>query len=232
METKTKKITKKVQDFNNILLNTGWNNVDFNNCSKNTSIYDLNLTSYQLKFTDQLYNMIPEWKNSIGRTQHPTHDFTIDIHTLCVISYITADTEFIKINRNERLMLIYSALMHDMEKLENTVDPQHPKKSADKASIILYRLGFDDIFVSSVYFLIKNHQILGLLMSEKIDVQSLDLYEFRNCEQLISLLEILAIADIKSVKKNEGFYNSSYRDKIKIVKEKLLKQLNDINNLS
>jgi len=225
METKIKKLSKDVQDFNNILLNTGWNNIDFSNCSKNTSIYDLNLTLYQSKLTAQLYNLIPEWKNTIGRIQHPTHDFTIDIHTLCVMRYITADTEFIKTNRNERLMLIYSGLMHDMEKLENTIDPQHPQKSADKASIILHRLGFDDLFVLSVYFLIKNHQILGLLMSEKIDVQSLDLYEFKNNEQLINLLKILAMADIKSVKKNEGFYNSSYRDKIKIVKEKLLKQI-------
>lgn len=195
----TKQISNKVKKLNNLLLD------EFSTENDMQCI---------------IVENIPEWNRLINCKQHNIHDFTLDVHTFQVIRRIRESTCYRLLVDVDKLIVLYAGLLHDIDKAENAVDPQHPQRGAELSSEILYRLGFSEEFISSVYILIKYHQVLGLIASGKITFSSEELAKIYHNSTLIELQSILAIADIKSVKKNEAFYNENVHGQIhKVVNE-------------
>lgn len=174
---------------------------------------------------------IPEWKRLINCKQHNIHDFTLDVHTLLVLKNIKLHKDYEQLSEKDKLILVYSALLHDIEKNENQVDPQHPLKGAEKAGIILYRLGFDEDFINSVYLLVKYHQILGLIISRKINLSDDELYNMFKKDIIIDLQVILSAADIKSVKRDGAFYSNGLDEKFDELKKKIKNIIAEKNKL-
>lgn len=173
---------------------------------------------------------IPEWERLLGLEQHDIHDYTLDVHTLLVLEKVREFEKFRNLKEENRLILLYAGLLHDIEKKEKEVDPSHPERGAVKSSQILYRLGFSEGFINSVYSLIKNHQLLGLIASDRMAFVPEDLASIYGDSLLLELQAMLSIADIKSVKKNEAFFNENMNKKIWEITEKTRLLMQNKNN--
>ncbi len=173
----------------------------------NDALLDLKIR--ESDFVEIITENIPEWQRLMGSKQHDIHDYTLDVHTLLVFKKIRESQNFLNLNEYEQLILLYAAILHDIEKQEHQIDPSHPERGAVKSSAILYRLGFSEDFINRVYILIKYHQVLGLMASGRICILPEKLASIYNDASLIELQKILAIADIKSVKKDESFFNEN-----------------------
>jgi len=190
----------------------------------NDALLDLNIRESDL--VSIVTENIPEWKRLINSKQHNIHDYTLDVHTLLVLKKVKESQGFAELNEDNRLVLSYAAILHDIEKAENQIDPSHPERGAVKASDILYRLGFSEDFINRVYRLIKYHQVLGLMASGRICILPEKLASIYCDASLIELQKILAVADIKSVKKDESFFNENMNVRIQELVNEVKKLLN------
>lgn len=213
-------LARSVKELDDMLLEVEWDHTDFEEIPVKSGIADIKFSKEQLALIDKITDIIPDWKRVLNCRQHATHDFCLDLHTLLVIKKIKENQKYKDLNKINKLKILYSALLHDIEKNENEVDPLHPAKSAEKASEVLYKLGFSDEFINDVYILIRNHPILGLTAGQRIPMNCPKLADEIKNAQNLELLEIMSIADIKSVKKNEAFFKPEINLKIdEIVKQ-------------
>jgi len=120
--------------------------------------------------------------------------------------------------------------LHDIEKNENELDPEHPVKGAGKSGAILYRLGFEEEFINNVYLLIKSHQVFGFLISGKVTLTDDELYNLFKKPIIADLQTILSTADIKSVKKDGTFYKEGWDENFDVLKEKIKKIVSEKEN--
>jgi UTP:GlnB (protein PII) uridylyltransferase len=213
-----------IHKFNSLLLNTDWNEVDFDNLEFSSGI---NLTCNILgkdhkEFLALLFEIIPEWKEIIGRKQHQTHFYTLDIHILTVLKKIKQQSEFEKLDEYSKLTILWGGLLHDIEKIENIIDPLHPAKGAERSEVILKKLGLGDDFVNKVCTLVRYHPVVGFIAIDRLEFNILDLMnKFGNIE-MAKLFVIFARADIKSVKANEAFYNENINNNIDKIYHEIL----------
>lgn len=216
-------LSEEVRQLNEMLLSVSWKETNLDDCSFENGIEKNcpKLSEQQNELIKNIVKCIPEWKRLIGCKQHKIHDYCLDFHTIAVLKNVQKHEDFDKLQKYDKLILIYSALLHDIEKNENEVDPEHPIKGAKKSSSILYNMGFDENFINNVYLLIKYHQILGLMVSEKINLSNNEIIEMFKTPMIVDLQIILSIADIKSVKKDGSFYEDGLNEKLRKLKEKI-----------
>lgn len=226
-------LSEEIIELNKMLLSVNWKETDLDACAfKNCD--EINcpaLSEQQNKLIQKILKYIPEWKRLIGCKQHSIHDYCLDFHTIAVLKNIQKHEDFENLKKYDKLILIYAALLHDIEKNENEVDPEHPIKGAKKSSSILYRLGFSEDFINCVYLLIKYHQILGLMACEKINLTNNEIIDIFKKPILLDLQVIHSIADIKSVKKDGSFYKDGMDEKFEKLKEKIKNLLISYNKL-
>ena len=216
-------LSEELRQLNELLLSVSWKETNLDDCSFENGI-EINcpkLSEQQNELINNIVKCIPEWKRLIGCKQHKIHDYCLDFHTIAVLKNVQKHEDFDKLQKYDKLILIYSALLHDIEKNENEVDPEHPIKGAKKSSSILYNMGFDENFINNVYLLIKYHQILGLMVSGKINLTNDEIIEMFKTPMIVDLQIILSIADIKSVKKDGSFYEDGLNEKLRKLKEKI-----------
>jgi len=205
-------LSLEIDRFNEKLLFVSWKEVNF----------DSSLFSEEQKdLIKNIIKYIPEWKRLVGCKQHNIHDYCLDIHTLSVLKIVQNSEEYSRLERHEKLILLYAALLHDIEKPENKVDHEHPLKGAEKSCSILYRLGFDENFISNVYILIRFHQIMGLLAADRIKLTGDELVKMFKKPLIVDLQAILSAADIKSVKKDGSFYEDHFDEKFILLKKEI-----------
>jgi len=206
--------------FNNKLLNTDWSSLNFDGMYSLNELYpDMNAS--QVELINGLVRLIPEWKRLIDCRQHKTHDYCLGLHTFLVMKKVKENARFQGFCDFDKLVLLYTALLHDIAKPEDKVDYEHPCKGSDIALCALGRLGFDRDFISEVCTLIKNHQVLGFLAIGRITPDEIDKNLFNKRVELVDFLEILTEADIKAVKRNEFFYNNEIEQKIRKFSSKM-----------
>lgn len=225
--------SEKTRKLNELLLENNWKNVNFDDDIFQDGILldEKFLNPEQIELLNEIIQNIPEWKRLLSCKQHNFHDYCLDIHTLSVVKKLFEFENFNKIDKYNKLILLYSALLHDIEKNENEIDPEHPAKGAKTSSSILFRLGFSEDFISKVYLLIKSHQVLGFLASKKISLTNEELTDFfKNCE-LLELQLMLSVADIKSVKKYELFFDKQMNEKFEEIINNIKKILNCNNSV-
>jgi len=205
-------ISGKIENLNKKLLSENWVTGDFN-----TGMF----SQEQKSLLEDIILHIPEWKRTIGLKQHSFHDYSLDIHILLVLKNLHNSAEYQNLNIDKKLILIYSALLHDIEKNENEVDQMHPVKGAEKSCTILYRLGFEEEFINTVYALIRFHQVLGLIVSERIKFSDDELLKMFKNPDIVDMQAILSAADIKSVKKDGVFYIDDFDEKFAKIKDRI-----------
>lgn len=115
------------------------------------------------ELAQELNNIVkafPEFLTTIGRKQHGTHDFTIDIHTLKVLQGVITNSRFQKLPEADRKLLQIATLMHDLTKAEGLKDKLHPQYAAYDTYYILEKMNLTEAEKLKVYQLIKNHDWL------------------------------------------------------------------------
>ena len=166
-----------------------------------------------------LIGAFPEFINIIGKKQHRTHKYSVDMHTLKVLRYTLLDEDYKKLNEKEKMCIKLTVLFHDFGKDEGQVDEGHPQKSAEIAADILSELNFNNENKSYIDKMIKNHHWFKRAnTTESIETLKEIADKFRDGNDLI-IAKIIAEADVKSV--NEIFAQKVGVDKLPLLVEKL-----------
>ncbi len=159
---------------------------------------------------NNLLEIFGELRSIIGRKQHETHAFNLDIHTLKVLQNVCSNPKFDTLNSSDKKILEISALLHDITKIEGQRDMTHPFESAFDAYYIIQKLNLPQSDQSKVYELIRTHNWLQRLNDSKgkgmFDNIAQDIaYDSRHTNTF-ELAKILCEADLKSVKKDDSYF--------------------------
>lgn len=146
----------------------------------------------------------PEFLTTVGKEQHGTHDFSLDVHTLKVLQEVFKNPEYERLPETSKKHIQIAALMHDITKAEGRADAEHPKNSGFDTYYLLDKLDYSEKDKLKVYHIIKNHDWLAKYDFSK---ESAKKFAFNLRENnAFKLCSILTEADLKGVQKNDRFY--------------------------
>jgi len=173
---------------------------------------------------NNILEMLPEFRTTIGKEQHGTHDFTVDVHTLKVLQGVMSDERFSQLSEKDKKLLSTATILHDLTKTERCIDKTHPQYSAYDAYHILKKTGMSEADKTKVYQLIKNHEWLakynGMVKTgthtyrektpQEKDKAAKDIaFELKDGNNF-ELENILTKADLKAVKETDYFYDKYF----------------------
>lgn len=183
---------------------------------------------------NNIFHAMPELFMTVGRTQHKTHKFTLDGHLLKTVQGIINNTDYQSnlLTEKDRQNLKLAAIIHDISKKEDTIDPFHPMDSARLAYQILKRLAMPNNDIEQICGLIRNHEWVKNLeesKGEKDKQTRLEntAIEFRRPKDLL-MAKILATSDLEAIG-NEHF-SDRMKDNDKAYINDLKELINQIHN--
>ncbi len=158
-----------------------------------------------------LFNAITELYTTVGKKQNRAHDFTLDIHTLCVLQNVMNDPDYETLSKEDKRTLQITALLHDITKKEGINDEAHAETGAAAASLILERLNFSNKKRKDVSKLIEEHEWLKNYNSpnkneDEKTQYARNLSKRLNSSNLAKMEAILTKADMLAVKKEGAFF--------------------------
>ena len=155
----------------------------------------------------------PELITEIGKKQHITHDYTLDIHTLRVLQGVINNPKYNNLPDNDKLALKIAALLHDITKQENLIDATHPSESAFDAYYLLQKLNLAEDEKLKIYQIIKDHDWLQRYNSQPYMRKEIaqDIAFDLRMGNSFEMASMLTEADMKAVKRNGKFFEG-YRD--------------------
>lgn len=166
---------------------------------------------------------LPEFLLLIGKAQHRTHSYSVDIHTLKVLQEVFKDTRYSSLNENDKKALQITVLLHDLTKKEFEIDKTHPSCAAKDTKNILQRFDIQDSIKEQACLLIKNHDWLERY-NKKITSTNELAHVLKDGNNF--LMEcIIATADLKAVQRDGIFY-----EKFKNILQQGEKQITAIIN--
>ena len=195
---------------------------------------------------NKIFKNFPELLMTVGKKQHATHDYTVDIHTLQVFQYIVQNPRIKELSEKEKRLFELAVLFHDLTKEEGTIDKTHPVCSAVSAYHILCRTGLTEDDKIFIYELIKNHHWLEkygrALKSVLANAETDNTCEKAAFDRVVDNLSsdlsggnvflielIFTEADLKSVKSNDVFYNK-FKEELESGKSHISEKIRNINS--
>ena len=159
---------------------------------------------------NKIIKAMPEFINTIGKTQHGTQKYSLDIHQLLVLANSISNPDYKKLGQKEKQIIKLSALMHDISKREKTVDDGHQNSSAVYAQNIVSKYLKNPEIKDRVYDFIKNHHWLAEYNTSfnKEEKAQQIAFRFRRPNDF-EAAKIFAKADLMAV--SDDFYDS-YKD--------------------
>lgn len=167
----------------------------------------------------------PEFLTTIGKIQHGTHDFTLDVHCLKVLQSVMQNPDFYKLQDLHRKHIQLIALLHDLTKAEGRPDSCHPGNSAFDVYYLLNKLGLKEKDKLKIYHVIKNHSWLAEYGFGKSEAQHMA-FNMREGNSF-KMLTMLTEADLKGVKKHDQFY-LKHAKKLEKAKKEIYPYLYDL----
>jgi len=155
------------------------------------------------KLLNSIIAFFPEFISVIGKKQHATHNYTVDVHTLKVLQECVNNPEYQNLSAKEQAILSIAVLLHDLGKSEGIVDEGHYKYSAILAKNIFEKLKINDEMKERIYNLIENHHWLGNLQKGYATPDEVASAFRFPCDY--KLAKIFAKADLKGV--SDDFYS-------------------------
>ncbi len=162
------------------------------------------------KDINKILNGLPELRTTIKKAQHGTHAFTLDIHTFKVLQQVCSNPKFQYLSEEDKKTLEIASLLHDITKQEGVINYMHPVESSFDAYYIIQKLNLPKDQQLKIYELIKTHNWLQQLNNaEKDMVENIaqDIAFDTRHTNTFELAKILCEADMKSVKKDDSFFN-------------------------
>ncbi len=173
---------------------------------------------------NKIIKAAPEFINTIGKVQHGTQKYTLDIHELLVLANSINNPDYENLNGTDKAMLKTACIFHDTAKRENVVDKGHQGPSALWARGIIKKFYNNPEAIDRIYELIANHHWL----EEYSNAGNKDLaakeiaFKFRRPNDF-DIAKIMARSDLMAV--SDDFYNmlkgALDEDKIKPVENNL-----------
>ena len=168
-------------------------------------IYENETTIADPKFKENLDALIkgfPEFTSIIGKVQHGTHAYTVDIHTLKVLQTCIEDPHYAKLSDQDKFVLKFAVLMHDFGKKERTIDQGHQHLSSDYAYGILSKYNLPDSVKYRIMEIVDNHHWFEAYCTGKLNAEQV-MATFRDPANF-DIAKIFARADFMGV--NENFH--------------------------
>lgn len=215
--------------------------VNLNNGKKLTSIDDENtrkvveqLRPFVIKYSEnnkifvsnspqiteslnEIVKYLPEFRTAIGKIQHSTHNFDVAKHSLKVLQKIVQNPDYDTLNDSDKKIMLLAALLHDIAKAEGTRDSLHYVNSSFDSYYITKKFNLTRDEELKLYALINNHEWLGYVNkkdiseNETIKRQQSAAFDLQY-DNLFDMEKIFTLADLKSVKNNNGFYEKFKSD--------------------
>ena len=155
----------------------------------------------QKEILDAILQEIPEFTAIIGKKQHHTHQYSVDVHTLKNLSSNLSNIRAKGLNEDSQTVLKYSTILHDLGKcfIEDYVpDRGHAALSTEIAKPILERLNLKPEIKERVLKQIQNHHWFERYNKGEMSAKEvIDL--FGGNKQDITIAEIMAKSDLANV---------------------------------
>ena len=174
---------------------------------------------------------LPSFISTIGKTQHSTHEYSVDIHTLKVLQNALNNPLYNELSDEGKIVLKLSALLHDTGKNGNVRDEGHAIKSAKYAEAILNKFNIKEDVKSRIIDIIENHHWFGDYNTGRISEKRVAAW-CRLPEDFI-IYQILAKADLENVNKSFNLevtntaskreFDKYYSDKIDLINKSVKK---------
>lgn len=156
---------------------------------------------------DGICKTFPEFMFTIGAKQHKTHTKHLAEHMLMAMQENMKNPLYKTLNPSDRRVLGISTLLHDLNKIERTVDPIHPLTSSQSVNAIVQRMeGLTTTDKNRIINFVENHHWLMKikdLESVNPEVVSDLAFKFRHGNDF-QMAKIFAESDLKAV--NSGFF--------------------------
>lgn len=174
--------------------------------SQENDVYVANNPNLSKELTD-IVKAFPEFLTTVGKPQHITHDYTLDVHLLKVLQEVFKNPQYQTLSSGSKKQLQISALLHDLTKTAGQVDRYHPDNSAFDIYYLLDKFKMHEKHKLKIYQIIKNHAWLARYnKANSHNYVAKDLaYELRQGDAF-KMISILAEADLKGIQKNNAFY--------------------------
>lgn len=170
------------------------------------------------KLLNNVLEVLPEMRTTIGKKQHKTQKFDIMQHSLKVMQKISQDPGFKKLNDSDKKLMIIASLLHDITKIEGGVDNTHAMNSSFDAFYLGKKLGLTKDESTKLYTLIKHHEWLEFVNTArdkegKINIDQLTqrmqsvAYDLQQ-DNLFDMAMVFTHADLRAVKLDDSFHDA------------------------
>ncbi len=149
---------------------------------------------------DGIIQGMPEFTAIIGKQQHETHQYSVDIHTLKVLQSAMKEPAYEKLSDEDKTVLKTVILLHDIAKKGAQDDSGHAEVSTVYADNILKQMPFTDETRRRITDLIKNHHWFAGYNKGEISADEVALNCRRNSDW--EIMKIFAKADLTNVNNN------------------------------
>lgn len=146
---------------------------------------------------DGLIKGCPEFTSIVGKEQHGTHAYSVDIHTLKVLQSAMNDPLYKTLSDRNKTIMKYSILLHDLGKKGGVVDEGHASLSSDYVWSILDRYPFPSSIKDRIIDIVDNHHWFEKYNTGKANAEEVAV-RCRRPEDL-KIYEIFSKADFENV---------------------------------
>ncbi len=189
-------ITKGIDGFDGLL--------QINQASKINAFVERflnNKTTFESPFLkeyfDNILKEIPEFVGIIGKLQHKTHAYAIDIHTIKTLQSAYKDPIYETLTAENKGILKYAILLHDIGKKGGIIDHGHEFVSAEYAERILKPSPIKSKIIADI----KNHEWFKDYCQNAISAQEV----LKRCHSP-EISMIMAKADLANVNPEFHYY--------------------------
>ena len=147
---------------------------------------------------------LPDIMLTVGKKQHKTHNYSVDIHTMEVLKKAINNPEYKNLSDADRTILKFSILLHDFGKKFinlDTPDTGHEIDSAEIANGILAQFNLPKSVKERILNLIKYHDWFAKYNKNEWDANKIAAL-FRSPDDY-KIAKIMSKADLASI--NEAF---------------------------
>lgn len=179
----------------------------------------------------------PEFAEIVGKVQHGTHKYSVDIHTLKVLQSAMNDPIYKTLDDTDKTILKMSILLHDTGKKGGVVDRGHQSLSAEYAFSMLKKYPFPQRVKDRILDIVDNHHWFeaynkGNIMPEDVAIRCRRPEDFK-------LYEIFSKADFENVsndfhlkmsgQKTQADFDVFMANKMKAIENALTKMYSNSN---
>lgn len=146
---------------------------------------------------DGLIKGLPEFTSIVGKQQHGTHAYSVDIHMLKVLQDAMNNPAYRKLSDKSKTVLKFAAILHDVGKAAGVVDSNHFRTSANYMSSILDKFNLPTEMKHQIIDAVDNHHWFGDFNTDKLSAQDVAAKCRRSGD--LEVYKILAKADLANV---------------------------------